>query len=335
MFSMARLVPIGMMLLAATLIHMASTAAINLFPVVGTWAVSAARMLFASAILIAFTRPKVWRWTKDQWVAVFFLGLALGFMIAFYYAAIETIPIGTALAIEFLGPLTLGAVLSRSFRDFAGVFLALIGMGFVALDSFTGTALDWRGCLWALAAACCWATYIVAGKRTAALVPGLGGLAVAFGIGGLAMLPIARGNFVVLFTDWDYFGLALITGLVGSAIPFSLELMAMRRLPTNVYSVLTSLEPVVGAAIGFIMLGQTVGLFKIIAIGLVITASIVQSVRPPQAVSRRMRTVARVGRNQTRRVGRGIKRRVSRPRNPEAKKPQRITQIEIKPKKKP
>lgn len=295
------------MVTAMVIIHLANGIAIGLFPVVGTWGVAAARMFFAGVVLTIFVRPKVSLWTREQWLATAGLGLSLGFMIGLYYVAIDYIPVGTAVALLFLGPLALGAVMSRSARDFAGVGLAFIALGFIALDSVTGTSLHPLGVAVALASAACWSCYIVAGKRATTLIRGLDSLAVAFLIAGAAMLPFARGAVALYFTDLDVFGMGLLVAMIGSLIPFSLDMLALRRLPANIYAVLTSLEPCVAALIAWWTLDQSVSLLKGIGIGFVVAASVVQSMAPPRGIQRRLTTVARVGREHTRRAGRGAR----------------------------
>lgn len=295
------------MVTAMISIHLANGFAMSIFPIVGTWGVAAARLTIAGIILTAITRPKVWLWNREQWLAAVGLGLSLGYMMGTYYAAIDRIPVGTAVALLFLGPLALGAVKSRSVRDFLGVGLAMVALGFIALDSFTGVSLNPVGVAIALVSAGCWFFYILAGKKATTLIRGLDSLAIAFLVGGAAMLPFARGGVVHYFTDLDVLGTGIVVALIGSLIPFSLEMLALRRLPANIYAVLTALEPCVAAVIAWWTLNQSVSTYKAIGIGFVVAASVVQSLAPPRGVKRRLKTVARVGRDRTRRAGRGAK----------------------------
>lgn len=251
--------------------------AIQLFPHIGTWATSSARLCIAALILLALTRPKVWRFSREQWLAVGALGLSMGAMNGFFYAGIERVPLGPAVTIEFLGPLLLAAILSRSLHDATSVALALIGMLLLGFESLTGDPLDPLGVGALLVAGFFWAMYILANKRAGALVPGQGGLAVALAIGGLATLPFGWEGTCVLVTSPDLLLIAVGTSVLASLIPYSLELIAMRRLRPQVFSIFISFEPAFAALIGWVVLAQTPSPLKLVAITLVIAASVNQT----------------------------------------------------------
>lgn len=249
--------------------------ATQLFPIAGPWGVTAARLVVAALVLLALTRPSVRQWTGRTWRWVVLFGLSLGGMNGFFYAAVERLPLGIAVTFEFLGPLALSAVLSRRARDLIWVLLALAGVALLGLDSFRGaTSLDPLGVVFALVAATFWAIYILLGARVGAMAQGQGPLAVAMAIGAMAMLPLGFGGALELVVDARLAGLAVLTGLLGSVIPYSLEFAALRRLPRHVFGILLSLEPAFAAIIGALLLGQWLGAWSWLAVLLVSTASI-------------------------------------------------------------
>ncbi|ERJ47262.1 hypothetical protein N579_00760 [Corynebacterium pseudodiphtheriticum 090104] len=211
-------------------LQLGSALAVKLFDDGGTWGTSAVRLLVAAVVLLAITRPRVHEWNRQQWAGVLGLGLSLGLMNGFFYAGIDLVPLGPAVTIEFLGPLLLAAFLSRSLRDGICVVLAMTGMALLGLDAFNGNPLNPLGVTFLLGAALFWAIYILANKNAGALVPGQGGLAVAFVVGGVAMLPMGAGGAWNLVTSTDTLWFAIGTGILGSLVPYSLELIALRGL---------------------------------------------------------------------------------------------------------
>lgn len=249
--------------------------ATQLFPVAGAWGVTSVRLVAAALILLLFLRPSVRDWTMRTWRWVALFGLSLGAMNGFFYAAVERLPLGVAVTIEFLGPLTLSALLSRRLRDLVWVAMALIGVGLLGLDGFLGaTSLDLAGVLFALVAATLWAIYIVLGAKVTAMVPGQGPLAVAMAVGALAMLPFGASGAVHLFADPVLVLVAVGTGLLGSVVPYSLEFAALRHLPRHIFGILLSLEPGFAAVVGAILLAQMMGVGAWLAVLLVTGASV-------------------------------------------------------------
>ncbi|MBT0773751.1 EamA family transporter [Kineosporia sp. J2-2] len=249
--------------------------AAKLFPELGSWGTTVLRLGIAALVLLAITRPAVRRWNRDQWRATLALGLSLAGMNGFFYAAIERLPLGTAVAIEFLGPLTLAAVLTRKARDLTWVALALGGMTLLAVESVTTDAyLDPLGALYALIAAMFWALYIQTGARVGILVPGTGGLAVALVIATFAVAPLGMPGAVQVVHAPHLLLIGAGTALLASVIPYTLELAALRRVPRNVFGILLSLEPVAATFIGWLLLSQSAGPFRLLAIGLVVAASV-------------------------------------------------------------
>lgn len=261
-------------------LQLGASLAIQLFPHAGTWGTASMRLLMASAILLIIARPKVHTWNREKWISAALFGVSLGLMNGFFYAGIEVVPLGPAVTIEFVGPLLLAAVLSRSLRDATCVTLALIGMALLGVDSLTGEPLSPRGVLFLVLAGACWAAYILASKKAGALFSGQDGLAVALFIGGLTLLPLGgRGALVLVSDPWLLF-VALGTGVLASLIPYTLEFIALKRLAPNVFSILIALEPVFAAFFGWLLLSQGVTALKLTAIALVVLASVVQTMVP-------------------------------------------------------
>ena len=265
---------IALLLCSATSLQFGAAFAVRLFPEIGPWGTNALRLAFAAVLLLLVARPALHRWSGRQWRAALVLGLAMGAMNGSFYASIERIPLGTAVAIEFIGPLLLSAVLSRRARDLAWVGLAAAGMVLIGIDSFTGAALDPLGVGFALLAAAGWAAYILAGSRAGGLIPGQGGLVVAMAVAGLLSLPLGAPGAALALADARLLGLAAVTALLASFVPYSLEFIALRRLPRPMFGVLMSLEPVVATIGGWLLLAQVPGTLKLVAVVLVVAASI-------------------------------------------------------------
>lgn len=248
--------------------------AVQIFPHAGPWGVSMLRLLLAGIILWVFARPRFWTWNAGQWRRVVIFGISLGLMNSFFYAAIEHIPLGVAVTIEFLGPLLLAAALSRRGLDLLWVALAAVGLGLLGWDALLGSShLNPLGVVLALIAGVFWICYILASAKVGQVIPGQGGLAVAFVIGAVAAAPLGAVEAVTIVGDVNLFAVAVGTALLGSLIPYSLELMALRRLPPGVFGILLSLEPAFAASFGWLLLSQGLSPWQVAAVVLVISAS--------------------------------------------------------------
>lgn len=249
--------------------------ATELFPVMGSWATAGFRLALAAVVLCLVVRPRVLSWNKQQWKAVIAFGFALALMNGFFYAAIARIPLGTAVAIEFLGPLLLAAVLSRSVRDLVWVGLAISGMALLGVESALGLdSLDPLGVAFALIAGAFWALYVLTSAKVGQLVPGTGGLAIALVVAALLLMPVSAGHVTTVVSDPHLLVLALGTAILASLLPYSFELAAVRSLPKPVFGILLSMEPVVASIAGWVLLSQAAGPLRIVAVTLVVAASI-------------------------------------------------------------
>lgn len=249
--------------------------AAQLFPVLGPWGVTSLRVAIAALLLVVIVRPRPGRWTREQWVAALLFGLSLAAMNGFFYAAIDRIPLGPAVAIEFLGPLVLAAILTRRLSDAVWVGVAVLGMALLFVDGIVGAEpLDPLGVVFILIAAGFWAMYIRTSARVGAVIPGSGGLAMGLVVAAVLLLPVGIPTATVVAADPQLLLLAGITAVLSSVIPYSFELAALRRLPQRVFGVLLSLEPAFATLAGWLVLGQNATPLRMLAIALVVAASV-------------------------------------------------------------
>ncbi|RLY95182.1 EamA family transporter [Kocuria tytonicola] len=258
--------------------------AVGLFGEVGALGAVFLRLALAAAVLCVVVRPSPGLVTRANMGVVLGFGVALGAMNMLIYQAIARLPLGVAVTIELLGPL-LSVVLSR--RP-AGVVWALLALAGVVLLSGAGPgtgAPDPVGVLFALAAAGMWALYIMMSRQAGRSFEGIRGLALAMVIGAVLAAPfgIGSGGAALLHPRVLLVGLAV--ALMSSAVPYALELLALRRLPAETFSILVSLAPAVAALVGWVILGQAMGPVEVGGMALVILASVgaVRSGRPPAA----------------------------------------------------
>ncbi|MBW1639095.1 EamA family transporter [Microbacterium resistens] len=273
----SRNIGVGVALVIGSCLSLPFGAAVatTLFPALGTWGVTSLRVLIAAVVVTLIARPRLRHWNRAQWTAAILFGVSVAAMNGTYYAAIERIPLGPAVAIEFLGPLVLAAALTRRVVDFLWVGLALGGMALLAVDGLTGSdPLDPIGVLFALVAAGFWVMYIRTSTRVGALIPGTGGLAVALGVAAVLLLPFGIPAMGTAVGEPSLLLMAGLTALLASVIPYTLELAALRRLPQRVFGILLSLEPVFATLAGWIVLGQQATPLRMAAIALVVAASI-------------------------------------------------------------
>ena len=261
--------------------QLGSALAKSMFDQVGPLGMVLLRVGLAAVILMLVRRPR-WRGhsPRDYRLLLGF-GLSLVIMNSCFYSAIARIPIGVAVALEFTGPLTVALVNSR--RPLDGAWVALAAVGIILLSPLHTRALDGWGVVLALMAGASWGLYIPLSAKTGQHFRSSDGLALALALGGAIMLPIgiAVDGSALLQPQvlWAGFGVAILS----SAVPYSLELAALRRLPLNVFGVLMSLEPAIAAVIGFVGLGETLTLTMAIAIILIVVAAIGVSISPKPA----------------------------------------------------
>jgi inner membrane transporter RhtA len=231
------------------------------------------RCSFAAVVLMAIARPRLRGRSRIDLALLVAFGVLLAGMNTAFYEAIDRLPLGVAVTIEFLGPLTVATIFSRRRRDLIWIALAAAGVAsFAGIPG--GASLDGAGLAFAFAGAVCWGTYVLVAKRVGRTWEGSEGLAAAMLVAALALAPFGIVSGGVGLVDPVLLLLAAGVGVFSAAIPFALELHALRRLTATSYGVLTSLEPAVAGAAGLVLLGQRPGLAAIVAAALVVTASI-------------------------------------------------------------
>ncbi|AZZ57424.1 EamA family transporter [Rathayibacter iranicus] len=230
------------------------------------------RLVFSAAVLLLLSRPRLRGHSRSDWATVAAYGLALGGMNACYYEAIARIPQGAAVTLEVLGPLTLSVIAGRSIASLVWSALALAGV--VTLSQSGFASLDPVGVAFALGAGVLWATYIVFAGRTGGRFQGVDGLALALAFGAVLSLPFGVTSAGSALVAAPVLLLGLAVAVLSSAVPYALELLALRRLRSSTFSVLMSLAPGAAALSGFLVLGQRLSAAEAVGIALVVAASI-------------------------------------------------------------
>jgi inner membrane transporter RhtA len=245
--------------------------ATKLFDDVGPVGAVALRLLFSALILAALWRPALTLLRDTNRRDLILFGLALAAMNTSFYAALDRIPLGIAVTLEFVGPL--GVAIAGSRRRLDLVWVGLAAVGIALLSPGIGGSLDLFGVALALVAGAFWAAYIYLAARVGAAFAGGEGLALAMLISAALVLPFGIVAGAGDLLEPEALALGLAVAVLSSVIPYSFELEALRWLSTGVFSVLMSLEPAVAATIGFVALGQDLGLNEALAIGCVVVAS--------------------------------------------------------------
>ncbi|MEV6326213.1 EamA family transporter [Streptomyces sp. NPDC051909] len=269
-----RLGPVALVVAGGLSVQFGSAVAVLLMPRAGALGVVTLRLILAAAVLLIACRPKVRGYSRADWGTVLAFGAAMSGMNILFYLSVDRIPLGAAVTLEVLGPLALSVLASRRLMNLLWAALALGG---VALLSGLGDGglgrLDPVGAGFALAAGAMWAAYIVFSARTGRRFPQADGLALAMAVGAVISLPfgiVSAGDRLLVPST---VGLGLAVALMSSVLPYTLELLALRRLPAPTFAILMSLEPAIAATAGFLVLHQSLGLTDALAISLVIAAS--------------------------------------------------------------
>ncbi|QHF25946.1 EamA family transporter [Rathayibacter sp. VKM Ac-2804] len=263
---------IGLVLGSIASVQLGASFAVLLFPAAGPIGTVTLRLVFSALVLLVVCRPRVRGYSRSDWATVGAYGLALGGMNACYYEAIARIPQGAAVTLEVLGPLVLSVIAGRSLVSLLWAALALGGVVVLSQGGFS--SLDPVGVAFALGAAALWATYIVFAGRTGGRFPRLDGLALALTAGAIVSLPfgIATAGPALVLPPVLLLGLAV--AVLSSALPYALELLALRRLRSSTFSILMALAPGAAALSGFLVLGQRLTAIEAVGIALVVVASV-------------------------------------------------------------
>jgi inner membrane transporter RhtA len=265
-------VPPPLLVLAgAASVQFGGAIAKSIFDEVGPGGAVFMRTLFAALVLALIWRPRLSGHGRRDVVLVILFGLSLAGMNGSFYAALDRIPLGIAVTFEFVGPLGVAVFGSRRRLDL--VWVALAAAGILLLSDGGGGDLDGLGVALALLAGAFWAAYILLAARVGQAFPGGGGLALAMLIATVPLTPVGIADAGAdLLTPW-VLAVGFAVGMLSSAIPYTLELEALRRLPAGVFGVLMSLEPALAAMAGFVVLGEDLAAREIFAILLVVAAS--------------------------------------------------------------
>lgn len=267
------LVPVLLVTLGMVFTQTGASFAKMLFPVVGANGATALRLTLAAIVLVVVFRPWRHQLNRAQWRAVLLYGAVMGAMNLFFYAALEHIPLGIAVALEFTGPLAVALFGARKPLDF--VWIALAVGGFAMLLPWTGFAGDISplGIGLALSAGACWAGYIIFGQRA-----GIGGGAhiAALGVATAALiaLPFGIAGAGTALVDPAILPLGLAVALLSSAIPYALDMVALPHIPARLFGILMSGQPALAALSGLLILGETLSYGQVAGMSAIIVASI-------------------------------------------------------------
>ncbi|MER7625532.1 EamA family transporter [Streptomyces sp. NPDC126503] len=266
-----RLGPVALVVAGGLSVQFGSAVAVLLMPRAGALGVVTLRLVLAAAVLLVVCRPKVRGYGRADWGTIVAFGTAMAGMNILFYQSVDRIPLGAAVTLEVLGPLALSVIASRRLLNLVWAGLALAGVVLLSGGGFD--RLDPAGAGFALAAGAMWATYIVFSARTGRRFPQADGLALAMAFGAVLTVPfgIAEAGDKLLVPST--IGLGLAVALMSSVLPYTLEMLALRKLPAPTFAILMSLEPAIAATAGFLVLSQALAVTDALAIALVITAS--------------------------------------------------------------
>lgn len=266
------ILPIMLLLIAMTSIQGGASLAKGLFPLIGATGTTALRLGLAALILCVLMRPWQARLSLRSCRSLLAYGLALGSMNLLFYLSLQTIPLGIAVALEFTGPLGLALLSSRRLLDFVWIAMAVFGLWLLLPSAQADVQLDPVGMALALAAGLCWALYIVFGQKAGAEH---GRQTVALGtiVAALWVFPMGLWHAGGSLFSLDLLPIALAVAVLSSALPYSLEMVALTRLPARTFSILMSMEPAIAALSGLLFLSERLTLNQWLAISAIILAS--------------------------------------------------------------
>ncbi len=263
--------PVGLVLAGGISVQFGGALAVTLMPRTGALGVVTLRLLVAAIVLMVICRPKVRGHSRADWTTVLLFGLTMAAMNGLFYQSVARIPLGPAVTLEVLGPLVLSVVASRRALNLLWAGLALGGVFLLGGGGFG--SLDAAGVAFALSAGAMWAAYSVFSARTGRRFPQADGLALAMVVAAVAFLPLGIAESGTRLLDPTTVALGAAVAVLSSVLPYTLELLALRRLPASTFAILMSLEPAVAATAGFLVLHQALSATEALAIALVIAAS--------------------------------------------------------------
>lgn len=267
----AALAPVALVVAGGLSVQFGAAVAVLLMPRAGALGVVTLRLAVAALVLLVVCRPTLRGHSRADWGTVLAFGVAMGGMNTLFYQAADRIPLGAAVTLEVLGPLALSVVVSRRLINVVWAGLALVGVVLLSGGGFD--RLDPVGAAYALGAGAMWAAYIIFSARTGRRFPQADGLALAMVVAALLSLPLGIAESGAELVVPATLGMGAAVAVLSSVLPYTLELMALRRLPSSTFAVLMSLEPAIAATAGFLILDQALTTTDALAIALVIGAS--------------------------------------------------------------
>jgi inner membrane transporter RhtA len=253
----------------AASMYLGASLAVHLFDEVAVPTVAWLRVVGAALVLCVFVQPWRRRWSRQTLGAAAAFGIATAVMNLCFYLAIDRLPLGTAVAIEFLGPVSIAALSTRSVRNAAALTMAIAG---VALLAGIEADANLGGVLFALSAAACWAAYIVLGARVSRLERGLDGLSVGLVFGALAIAPIGVRHSAHAFGSPRLVALCVAVGVLSNAVPYALDQIVLRRVERGTFALLLALLPTTATIVGAVVLRQVPSALELVGIALVVAA---------------------------------------------------------------
>lgn len=264
--------PIPAVILSIISVQCGAAIAKGLFPELGAAATASLRIGLSAVILLIAFRPNLFKLNAKQWKYVILYGISLGAMNMVFYLAIERIPIGLGVTLEFVGPLVLAIFSSKKAVDFLWVLLAAIGIALIAPWTINN-GLDLVGVLLALLAGAFWAAYIILGGRISKIMKGGDAVAIGMLFATLLILPFGIFSGGLKLLTPKLLGLGTALALLSSAIPFTLEIRALKQLPARTFSILMSLEPAMASLAAFVFLQEYLSVKECLAVAFVVIAS--------------------------------------------------------------
>ncbi|MEX3018773.1 threonine/homoserine exporter RhtA [Kluyvera sp. STS39-E] len=264
--------PILVILISMISIQSGASLAKSLFPLIGAPGVTALRLALGTLILVVIFKPWRLRFAKEQRLPLLFYGLSLGAMNYLFYLSLQRIPLGIAVALEFTGPLAVALFSSRRPVDFIWVILAVTGLWFLLPLGQDVAHVDLTGALLALGAGAGWAVYILSGRR-AGEEHGPATVAMGSLIAAVVFVPIGAFQAADALWHWSLLPIGLAIAILSTALPYTLEMIALTRLPTRTFGTLMSMEPALAALSGMVFLGETLTFSQTLALGAIIMAS--------------------------------------------------------------
>lgn len=246
--------PVGLVLLAIVSVQFGSALAKSLFGELGMWGVVSLRVSFSTVVLFALWRLKWHSQIRQNFGMIVVFGVVFAAMNSCFYAAIDRIPLGIAISLEFSGPLGLAILKSQRWLD--GLWVLLAGAGILLLTPLSGSTVDGWGIILALAAGFFWALYILLSAQVGQRLPGIEGLAWALAVSSVLLLPIGIATAGSALLDPKLLAMGAGVALLSTTVPYSFEMMALRSLPVKVFGIMLSLEPMAGVLAGFLVLGE-------------------------------------------------------------------------------